>query len=74
MLPQDVYAGVPARQFALGEQRVDLAMTDAMQEFRPTPAIELGHLMIEIALRRRDRALAQRVRHGGRLSGGTARP
>jgi hypothetical protein len=42
MLQQGLHSGVLACQLAFGEQRMNLAVTDAMQELRPTPPLLLG--------------------------------
>jgi len=46
---------------------MNLAVTDAMQGLRPTPAFAPGHQMMTVGLRRRDHAVAQRARHGSAL-------
>lgn len=58
MLQQGLHGGLLACQLAFCEQRMNLAVTDAMQELRPTPAFALGNQMMAVGLRRRDHAVA----------------
>jgi hypothetical protein len=44
---------------------MNLAVTDAMQELRPSPAFALGHQMMTVGLRRRDHPVAQGTPHCG---------
>ena len=44
---------------------MNLTVTDAMHEFRLTPAIALGHQMMTVGLRGRDLAVAKWTHHTG---------
>ena len=58
---QRVYGAVLARQFALGEQRVNLPVADAVQVLGMTTAMRAWHQMVCIALRGRDHPIAERA-------------
>ncbi len=50
-----------ARKLSLGKQRVNLAVTNAMQKLGMSPAFAFGHKVVCIALRQRNGPLAQRA-------------
>jgi hypothetical protein len=66
---QGLHGGVVACQLGLGQQRVDLAVADAMQELRVPPALALGHQVVGVALGGRDGAVAEGADGGGGLGG-----
>lgn len=54
MLEQGFYGVVMLGKLVLGEQRMNLSVTDAMEVLRDSPAFRLGNQMVGIALRFRN--------------------
>ena len=63
-LLQGLDRGVGAGQFGLGEQRMDLAVANAVQHHGVRAAVRLGHQMVCVLLAGRNGPLAQRTQHG----------
>jgi hypothetical protein len=69
MSQQSRYRGVLASQLSLGQQGMDLTVTDAVHERGLSPALAFGDEVVGIALCRRYRAATQRARWGRQRRG-----
>ncbi len=58
---QCVYGAVLARQLALGEQRMNLPVANAVQVLGVASAVRAWHQMMGITLGQRDHAIAERA-------------